>query len=110
MDYEAEYEGYGSISYVKSFYTFHGVQAVRSRNQAIRARFTFSHGKHGVLTCGWGHRRKADIYAGIAGNEKADRMAKLRAYGGRVMQIEQKITPAGIRQDFPIHQKPKHLS
>ena len=49
-------------------------------------------------------------HAGVAGNEKADRKAKLRAYGGRVMQMEQRITPAGIRQAFPIHQRPKHLA
>ena len=32
MDYETEYEGCGRISYVKSFYIFHGFQVVRSRN------------------------------------------------------------------------------
>ena len=42
MDYEAEYEGYGRSSYVKSFYTFHEFQVVGSGNQAIRALFTFS--------------------------------------------------------------------
>ena len=40
MDYEAEYEGYGRISYLKIFYIFHGFQAVRLRNQAIRVLFT----------------------------------------------------------------------
>ena len=49
-------------------------------------------------------------HSGIKGNEAADRRANVRAYGGRVMQLEDKITPAGIRQDFPIHSKPKHLS
>ena len=46
MDYEAEYEGYGTISYVKSFYSYilYGFQVVRSRNYAIRALFTFSLG------------------------------------------------------------------
>ena len=29
MNYEAEYEGYGGISYVKSFYIFHGFQVVQ---------------------------------------------------------------------------------
>ena len=47
-------------------------------------------------------------HAGVKGNEAADRRAKLRAYGGRVTQAN-KITPAGIRQDHPIHTKPKHL-
>ena len=48
-------------------------------------------------------------HAGVKGNEAADRKAKLRAYGGRVTQAVNKITPAGIRQDHPIHTKPKHL-
>ena len=33
----------------------------------------------------------------------------LLKYGGSVW-LAQEITPAGIRQDFPIHQKPRHLS
>ena len=49
-------------------------------------------------------------HTGVLGNEKADRKANLRAYSGRVMQAAQEITPAGIKQDFPIHQKPKHLA
>lgn len=49
-------------------------------------------------------------HSGVKGNEAADRKAKLRAYGGRVMQVAERITPAGIRQDFPIHSKPAHLS
>ena len=46
----------------------------------------------------------------IRGNEAADRRAKLKAYGGRVMNVISQITPAGIRQDHPIHNKPKHLN
>ena len=49
-------------------------------------------------------------HSGVKGNEEADRRANLRAYGGRVMQLTEKITPEGIRQDFPIHSKPAHLS
>ena len=49
-------------------------------------------------------------YSGVQGNEKADTAAKLRAYGGRVMQRVSEVTPAGIRHDFPIHRKPKHLA
>ena len=52
-------------------------------------------------------------HSGVRGNEKAgrvaDRVANLRAYGGRVAGKVDKITPAGVRQDFPIHSKPKHL-
>ena len=48
-------------------------------------------------------------HSGVAGNEKADRRANLRAYGGRVMGLADIMTPAGIRHDFPIHSKPKHL-
>ena len=48
-------------------------------------------------------------HTGVKGNEAAHRRAKLRAYGGRVMQVANKITPAGIRQDHPIHTRPKHL-
>lgn len=48
-------------------------------------------------------------HSGIKGNEVADRRAKLKAYGGRVMNETSKITPAGIRQDHPIHSKPGHL-
>ena len=36
-------------------------------------------------------------HSGIKGNKAADRRANLRAYGGRVMQEEERITPAGIR-------------
>lgn len=48
-------------------------------------------------------------HSGISGNVAADRKAKLRAYGGRVMNQISKITPAGIGQDHPIHSKPGHL-
>lgn len=48
-------------------------------------------------------------HSGIAGNEEADKRAKLRAYGGRVMNRASRITPAGIRQDHPIHSRPPHL-
>ena len=56
-----------------------------------------------TLMCVRGH-------SGVSGNEMADRKAKLRAYGGRVMNQVSKITPAGIRQDHPIHSRPPHLS
>ena len=36
MDYEAEYEGYRGVSYVKSIYIFHGFQIVRSSSQGIK--------------------------------------------------------------------------
>ena len=49
-------------------------------------------------------------HAGNRGNEKADRMAKLKAYGGRVMQADNLITAAGIRQDHRIHSKAAHLN
>ena len=48
-------------------------------------------------------------HAGIEWNMQADRRANLRGYGGRVMGLTDVMTPAGIRQDFPIHSKPKHL-
>ena len=51
-------------------------------------------------------------HTGIKGNEEAGRAAKLRgAYGGRVTGPGRadRVTPAGIRQEFPIHTKPKHL-
>ena len=44
--------------------------------------------------------------SGMKGNEAADRKANLRAYGGRVMQLDDMITPVGIRQDYPIHCRP----
>ena len=49
-------------------------------------------------------------HAGNVGNEEADRRAKLRAYGGRVMQSVNLITPAGIRHDHRIHLKPEHMN
>lgn len=49
-------------------------------------------------------------YAGTKGNEAADRKAKLRAYGGRVMDEPSVLTPAGIRHDHRIHSKGAHLS
>ena len=49
-------------------------------------------------------------HAGNKGNEKADRVAKLRAYGGRVTQATNLITPAGIRHDHRIHSKAEHLN
>ena len=39
----------------------------------------------------------------------ADRKANIATYGGRVMARPDKVTPAGIRQEFPIHTKPRHL-
>ena len=48
-------------------------------------------------------------HAGVRGNEIADRKANMRAYGGRVMNRENRITPAGIRQDHPIHSELEHL-
>ena len=47
--------------------------------------------------------------SGVEGNEAADKRAKLRAYSGRVTNGTSLITPAGIRQDHPIHSKPRHL-
>ena len=48
-------------------------------------------------------------HAGVEGNEVADKRAKIRAYGGRVAQRASILTPAGIRQDHPVHSKPPHL-
>ena len=48
-------------------------------------------------------------HAGIEGNEEANKRAKIRAYGGRVVQRTSILTPAGIRQDHPAHSKPPHL-
>lgn len=48
-------------------------------------------------------------YAGVEGNEAADRRAKIRVYGGRVAKRPNILTPAGIRQDHGIHSKPSHL-
>ena len=48
-------------------------------------------------------------HAGIRGNEEADMKARLKAYGGSVMQTVNRITPAGIRHDHLIHTKPGHL-
>ena len=47
-------------------------------------------------------------HSGVKGNEDADRKANLKAYGSKVVGRADVITPAGIRQDFPIHTKPKH--
>ena len=47
-------------------------------------------------------------HSGVEGNEAADRRANIAAYGGRVARSD-KVTPAGVRQRFPIHMKPKHL-
>ena len=49
-------------------------------------------------------------HAGTESNEKADRRAKIRAYGGRVMNEVNQITPAGIRYDHRIHSKGDHLN
>ena len=46
---------------------------------------------------------------GVRGNEEADRRANPMAYGGRVVGRPDRVTPAGIRHEFPIHTKPKHL-
>ena len=49
-------------------------------------------------------------HAGNKGNEEADKKAKLRAYGGRVMQSANLITPVGIRHDHRIHSKQEHMN
>ena len=48
-------------------------------------------------------------HSGVEGDEAVDRKANIRAYGGRVMARVDRVTPAGIRQEFPIHMKPKHM-
>ena len=48
-------------------------------------------------------------HSGVKGNEEADQKANIRAYGGRVAGRADVVTPAGIRHDFPIHTKPRHL-
>lgn len=45
----------------------------------------------------------------VKGNEEADRRANIEAYGGRGMALPSQVTPAGIRQEYPVHSKPKHL-
>ena len=49
-------------------------------------------------------------HAGTKGNEEADRRAKIRAYGGRVMSEPNLLTLAGIRHDHRIHSKGEHLN
>ena len=49
-------------------------------------------------------------HAGTKGNEEADRRAKIRAYGGRVMSEASLLTPAGIRHDHRIHSKGDHMN
>ena len=48
-------------------------------------------------------------HSGVKDNVDADQKANLRAYGGRVVGRTDIITPAGIRHNYPIHTKPKHL-
>ena len=48
-------------------------------------------------------------HSDVQGNVEADRRANLRAYGGRVMACPDVMTPAGVRHDFRVHTKPKHL-
>ena len=48
-------------------------------------------------------------HSGIEGNEIADKNAVIAAYGGRVMARPNRITPAGVRQEYPVHHKPVHL-
>ena len=48
-------------------------------------------------------------HAGVEGNEVADKRAKIREYGGRVVPRASILTTAGIRQDHPAHSKPPHL-
>lgn len=48
-------------------------------------------------------------HSGVAGNEAADRKVNIAVYGGRVAARPDRVTPAGIRQAFLIHTKPKHL-
>ena len=48
-------------------------------------------------------------HAGVEGNEAADRRAKIRAYGGRVVRRASILTPAGIRHDHIMHVKPPYL-
>ena len=48
-------------------------------------------------------------YAGVEGNVAADGTAKIRAYGGSVVQRASILTLVGMRQDHPMHSKPLHL-
>lgn len=43
------------------------------------------------------------------GNKIADRKAGMMVYRGRVSQLPDQVTPAGIRQEYRIHSRPKHL-
>ena len=49
-------------------------------------------------------------HTGIAGNEAVDRKESIIVYRGRVGQLLDQATPAGIRQEYPIRCKPEHLS
>ena len=49
------------------------------------------------------HRIPVAYVTGEAGNEEADRKAGMMVYGGRVWQFLDQVTPAGNRQEYPIH-------
>ena len=48
-------------------------------------------------------------HAEVEVNEAADRGAKIRAYGGRVVHRVSVLTSSGIRHDHRIHLKPPHF-
>ena len=49
-------------------------------------------------------------HAGTNGNEVADRKAKLRVYGGRVIDEPNVLTLAGTRHEHRIHSKGAYLN
>jgi len=48
-------------------------------------------------------------HSGVAGNERADRIAKETALVKLQMHKPRIAIPAGIRQSYPIHTKQKHV-
>ena len=43
------------------------------------------------------------------GNEEGDRKASLEVYRGRAGMYPDLVTPGGIRQEYPMYHKHKHL-